>query len=251
MTSQTPIHVLILGAGSGIAEATARLYAAEHAVIGLAGRRPDRLAAIAVDLKARGAGQVESFDVDFTKPDVASSLAMMIDRLGGRIDHVILAYGVLGEQARAEQDAEAANAIIDVNFRSAACWSLAVANVLEKQGSGSLVVLGSVAGDRGRRSNYVYGAAKAGIAVLVQGISHRFADKGPRAVIVKPGPTDTAMTAGMTKGGPMWATPEAVAAIVRKAADSGGPAVYAPGRWFFIMTMIRAIPSAIFNKMNF
>ena len=250
MTSQTTIHVLILGAGSGIAEATARLYAAEHAVIGLAGRRPERLAVIAADLKARGAGQVETFDVDFTAPDAAASLAMMADRLG-RIDHVILAYGILGEQASAEQDADAANTVMDVNFRSAAGWALAVANMLERQKQGSLVVLGSVAGDRGRRSNYIYGAAKAGIAVLVQGISHRFADTGPRAVIVKPGPTDTAMTAGMKKGGPMWATPEAVAAIVRKAADSGGPVVYAPGRWFFIMAIIRSIPAAIFNKMNF
>ncbi len=250
MNLQTPLHVLILGAGSGIAEATARLYAAEHAVIGLAGRRPDRLAAIAGDLKARGAARVETFDVDFTAPDAAASLAMMADRLG-RLDHVILAYGVLGEQAQAERDTDVANAIIDVNFRSAAAWALAVANLLERQKQGSLVVLGSVAGDRGRRSNYVYGAAKAGIAVLVQGISHRFAGKGPRAVIVKPGPTDTAMTAGMTKGGPMWATPEAVAAVVRKAGDSGGPVVYAPWRWFFIMAIIRAIPAAIFNKMNF
>ena len=250
MTSQTPIHVLILGGGSGIAEATARLYAAGHAVIGLAGRRPERLAAIAADLKARGARNVETFDVDFTAPDAAASLAMMADRLG-RIDHVILAFGVLGEQASAEQDADAANTIIDVNFHSAAGWALAVANMLERQKQGSLVVLGSVAGDRGRRSNYIYGAAKAGIAVLVQGISHRFADTGPRAVIVKPGPTDTAMTAGMKKGGPMWATPEAVAAIVRKAADSGGPVVYAPGRWFVIMAIIRSIPAAIFNKMNF
>ena len=250
MNSQTTIHVLILGAGSGIAEATARLYAAEHAVIGLAGRRPERLAVIAADLKARGAGSVETFDVDFTAPDAAASLAMMADRLG-RIDHVILAYGILGQQASAEQDADAANTIMDVNFRSAAGWALAVANMLERQKQGSLVVLGSVAGDRGRRSNYIYGAAKAGIAVLVQGISHRFADTGPRAVIVKPGPTDTAMTAGMKKGGPMWATPEAVAAIVRKAADSGGPVVYAPGRWFVIMMIIRSIPAAIFNKMNF
>jgi decaprenylphospho-beta-D-erythro-pentofuranosid-2-ulose 2-reductase len=250
MTMPIPLRVLILGAGSGIAQATARLYAAEGATIGLAGRNAERLAVIAADLKARGAAATEIFDVDFTAPDAAATLAGMVAKLGG-LDHVILAYGVLGDQATADRDEAAALAIIDVNFRSAAAWTLAVANLLERQGKGSLVVLGSVAGDRGRRSNYVYGAAKAGVAVLVQGISHRFRGDGPRAVIVKPGPTDTAMTAGMAKGGPMWAKPEAVAAVVRKAADSGGPVVYAPGRWWLIMAIIRNIPAAIFNKMNF
>jgi short-subunit dehydrogenase len=250
MTPQTQRHVLLLGAASGIAQATARLYASEGAVIGLAGRNAARLAAIAADLTARGAVRVEVFEIDFTAAEPGESLAGMVEKLGGA-DHLILAYGVLGDQPRAERDWLAAQAIIDVNFRSAAGWVLAIANLLERQGRGSLVVLGSVAGDRGRRSNYIYGAAKAGLAVLVEGISHRFAGSGPRAVIVKPGPTDTAMTAGMTKGGPLWSTPEAVAAIVRKAADSGGPVVYAPARWRLIMAIIRTIPAVIFNKMNF
>jgi decaprenylphospho-beta-D-erythro-pentofuranosid-2-ulose 2-reductase len=250
MTIDTPVRVLILGAASGIAQATARLYADEGAIIGLAGRNAGRLAIIADDLRARGATQVESFEVDFTALPIASELVRMVSQLGG-LDNVILAYGLLGEQAVAERNPVVAQSIIDVNFRSAAAWTLAVAEVLERQGRGSLVVLGSVAGDRGRRSNYIYGAAKAGLATLVEGISHRFGATGPRAVIVKPGPTDTAMTAGMTKGGPLWATPEAVAAVVRKAADSGGPVVYAPARWRLIMAIIRLIPAAIFNKMNF
>lgn len=250
MTTQPPLRVLILGAGSGIAQATARLYATEGAVLGLAGRNVERLGSIADDLVARGAGRVEIFEADLVTAEPETALAGMVTKLGG-CDHVIVAYGVLGDQAVAERDLPTALSILDVNFRSAAGWSLAVANVLEQQGRGSLVVLGSVAGDRGRRSNYVYGAAKAGLATLVQGIDHRFGGRGPRAVIVKPGPTDTAMTAGMAKGGPLWAAPEAVAAVVRKAADSGGPVVYAPARWRLIMAIIRAIPSVIFNKMNF
>lgn len=250
MTNQRPLRVLILGAGSGIAQATARLYAGERAVIGLAGRNAERLGNIADDLKVRGASEVETFDVDFTTAAVPQTLATMSDRLGG-LDHVILAYGVLGDQTLAEHDETMARSIIDVNFGSAAAWALAVADLLEQQGRGSLVVLGSVAGDRGRRANYIYGAAKAGLATLVQGISHRFRGAGPRAVIVKPGPTDTAMTAGMAKGGPLWASPEAVASVVRRAADSGGPVVYAPGRWRPIMAIIRTIPAAVFNKMNF
>ncbi|WP_375413865.1 SDR family NAD(P)-dependent oxidoreductase [uncultured Bradyrhizobium sp.] len=250
MTSNGPLRVLMLGAGSGIAQATARLYADENAVLGLAGRNAGRLAGIADDLRARGATQVETFDVDFTTAPVLPTLAAMADRLGG-VDHVILAYGVLGEQALAERDPTLAQSIIDVNFGSAAVWTLAVAALLERQGRGSLVVLGSVAGDRGRRANYIYGAAKAGLSTLVEGISHRFHRTGPRAVIVKPGPTDTAMTAGMTKGGPLWGTAEAVAAVVRKAADAGGPVVYAPARWRWIMAIIRMIPAPVFNRMNF
>jgi decaprenylphospho-beta-D-erythro-pentofuranosid-2-ulose 2-reductase len=250
MTPDPPLRVLILGAASGIAQATARLYAVEGAIIGLAGRNVERLEGIADDLRARGATRAETFNVDFTTAVVPPELAAMVSKLGG-LNHVILAYGVLGDQALAEKDLAVAQSIIDVNFRSAAAWTLAVAEVLERQGRGSLVVLGSVAGDRGRRSNYVYGASKAGLATLVEGISHRFRGTGPRAVIVKPGPTDTAMTAGMTKGGPLWATPEAVAAVVRRAADSGGPVVYAPARWRLIMAIIRMIPAAVFNKMNF
>jgi short-subunit dehydrogenase len=245
-----PLRVLILGAGSGIAQATARLYAAESAIIGLAGRNAGRLAAIADDLRARGAARVETFDVDFTVAGALPTLAAIAGKLGG-VDHVILAYGVYGEHSLAERDPTVAQSIIDVNFCSAAAWTLAVADLLERQGRGSLVVLGSVAGDRGRRANYIYGAAKAGLATLVEGISHRFRGTGPRVVIVKPGPTDTAMTAGMAKGGPLWASPEAVAAVVRKAADSGGPVVYAPARWRLIMAIIRMIPAPIFNKMNF
>src|SRR6185436_13001791 len=178
MTTDGPLRLLILGAGSGIAQATARLYAAEGAIIGLAGRNTGRLAGIADDLRVRGATQVETFDVDFTTAAVPATLAAMADKLGG-VDHVILAYGVLGEQALAEQNPETAQSIISVNFDSAAVWSLAVADLLERQCRGSLVVLGSVAGDRGRRSNYIYGAAKAGLATLVEGISHRFRGTGP------------------------------------------------------------------------
>lgn len=250
MTTLRPLRVLILGAASGIAQATARLYADEGAIIGLAGRNARQLASIADDLRTRGAVKVETFEVDFAIAVVQAEVAGMANRLDG-LDHVILAYGVLGDHALAEQDLTVAQTIIDVDFRSAALWALAVAGILERQGKGSLVVLGSVAGDRGRRSNYIYGAAKGGLATLVEGISHRFRGTGPRAVIVKPGPTDTAMTASMTKGGPLWSSPEAVAAVVRKAADRGGPVIYAPTRWRLIMAIIRLIPTRIFDKMNF
>jgi short-subunit dehydrogenase len=244
------LRLVVLGGTSCIAEATARLYAAEGAEILLVGRQEDRLAAIAADLKVRGAARAETAIADLAAPtDTASALAGFAATLGG-IDHILVAYGILGDQAEAARDPAAAERILAVNFNSAAAWCLAAANLLEAQGQGSLVVLGSVAGDRGRRQNFVYGAAKSGLAALVEGIAHRFAAKGPRAVLVKPGPTITPMTEGMVRKGFTWAKPEDVAAVVRLAADKGGSVVYAPWFWRYIMLIIRFLPAPIFNRLD-
>ncbi|HEY8574526.1 SDR family NAD(P)-dependent oxidoreductase [Phenylobacterium sp.] len=242
-------HVIVLGATSAMAEATARLYAAEGASLTLVGRQAERLEAIAADLKARGASAVDTAVEDLGQAKAPAK--RLSDWAGGRtVDAVLLFYGVLGDQARAESDLDHAAEVLQVDFTSAALWSLAAASLLEGQGRGALVVVGSVAGDRGRQSNYVYGAAKGGLGVLVQGIAHRLAlrNSGARAVLVKPGFVDTPMTDRMAKGGPLWATPEAVAKIVRRAAERGGPVQYAPGFWRLIMLVIRVIPSAIFHK---
>jgi short-subunit dehydrogenase len=248
MTAARPLHVLILGATSGIAEATARLYAHEGAVILLAGRNSARLSQIAADLRLRGASRVETFEANLVTADAEAQLAEMAGTVG-RIDHILIAYGILTNQAEAERDFSKLEEQIAVNFTSMARWALAVANLLDNQGHGSLVVLGSPAGDRGRRKNYIYGSTKAGIATLVQGIAHRFASKGPRAVLLKPGPTATAMTAGMDQKG--LATPETIAKAIRSAADRGAPIQYAPIKWRLIMRVVREIPYPIFNKLNF
>lgn len=249
-TTGTTLRVIILGGTSAIAEATARLYAAERADILLVGRDADKLAAIAADLAVRGASRAETAIADLAAPgDAVAALADYVSRLGG-VDHILIAYGILGEQAVAARDPAAADRILTINFNSAAAWCLAAANLIEAQGRGSLVVLGSVAGDRGRRQNFIYGAAKAGLAALVEGIAHRFAATGPRAVLVKPGPTITPMTEGMVRKGLLWAKPEDVAKVVRRAADKGGPVVYAPGFWRLIMLIIRFLPAPIFNRLD-
>lgn len=245
-----PRRVVILGATSAIAEATARLYAREHAALLLAGRNGPRLEEIAGDLRTRGARAVETYTLDFVTAEAHPHLAKMIEMLGG-VDDILLAWGVLGDQRAAEQDEKVTTHLIDTNFTAAARWALAAAEVLEKAGRGALIALGSVAGDRGRRRNYVYGAAKAGLATLMEGIAHRFAGKGPRAVVVKAGPTDTPMTAGMAKGGLLWSSPDTVAALVRRAADAGGPVQYAPRRWRVIMAVVRALPFWVFSRTNF
>jgi len=246
----TAPRVVVLGATSAIAEATARLYAAEGAHILLAGRRGDRLEAIAADLTARGAAACHTRALDLADPgDVMARLGEMAEALGG-VDYVLLAYGVLGEQGAAEQDPARARSIIQVNFSSAAEWALAAAALLERQRRGTLVALSSVAGDRGRKTNYVYGAAKGGLTVLMQGIAHRLAACGARAVVLKAGFVDTPMTDAFDKRGPLWAKPEQIARIARRAADRGGPVVYAPAFWYWIMLVLRLLPSAIFHRLS-
>lgn len=251
MNNGTQKTVLVLGATSAIAEHTARLFAAEGMRLLLVGRNTGRLQTIASDLKARGAtgADVETLDL-VTETAVQPAFDRLTGKLGGRIDYVLICHGILGDQDLAARDQSEAERILAANFSSAAYWALAAAGQLRRQGHGSLVVLGSVAGDRGRRANYVYGAAKAGVAALCEGIAHEFAASGPKAVVIKIGPTDTPMTDGFDKKGALWSKPEKVAAIIRRAADGNKPVVYAPGFWRWIMMIIRAIPAPIFNKMS-
>ncbi len=246
-----PRRVLVLGALSAMAVATARLYAAEGARLVLAGRDAAALETLAADLRARGALSAEAVTADLATTSPDALLPALLAPLGGAVDAVYLAYGVLGDLGLAERDLTVAAQVIDTNYRSAALWCLAAAAVLERQRAGSLVVIGSVAGDRGRKSNYLYGSTKAGLGVLVQGLAHRLAKVGARAVLVKPGFVDTPMTEHIKgRRGPLWATPEQVAPTLRKAADGGGTVVYAPWFWRPVMALIRAVPSPIFHRTN-
>ncbi len=245
-------RVVILGALSAIAMAAGRIYAKEGAALTLVARNPERLAALAADLKARGAVQVEvaAMDLEAEAPNAATHLADWSNRMGG-LDHVHLVYGYLGTQEKASADTAELARITTSNYTSAIHWSEATANILRKQKHGTLVAVSSVAGDRGRQSNYAYGAAKGGIALFVQGIAHSLAGTGARAVAVKPGFVDTPMTDGIKKGGPLWASAEQVGRVIRRAADKGGPIQYAPGKWRLIMMIVRSVPSFIFHKTKF
>jgi short-subunit dehydrogenase len=243
-------RIVVLGAASAIAEATTRIWAAQGARIALAGRDKTRLDDIAANLKALGAAEVHPVVLDCAKADAAGELAAMVDRLGG-VDIMLLAYGTLGDQKRLETEPSAVRDLVETNFASAAAWCLATSAVLERQRSGVLLVVGSVAGDRGRRSNFIYGACKGGLARLVEGIAHKLAPLGARAVVIKPGFVDTPMTAAMPKKGLLWAKPEAVARIIARAAERGGPVIYAPHFWRWIMLVIRHLPAILFHKTNF
>jgi decaprenylphospho-beta-D-erythro-pentofuranosid-2-ulose 2-reductase len=246
---KAPQRIVILGATSAIAEAAARLWAANGARFILAGRNEARLNEIAADLKVRGAVETIDWPLDFVTADAGAELGKMVDRLGG-LDILLLAYGVLGAQDDLEHNPAAAAKLIATNFSSAAAWSLATTAVLEKQRGGTLLVIGSVAGDRGRRSNFIYGATKGGLAHLVEGIAHKLAPLGARAVIIKPGFVETPMTVGIANKGPLWATPETIAPVIIRAGEKGGPIVYAPAFWRGIMLVVRNLPATIFDRIN-
>jgi decaprenylphospho-beta-D-erythro-pentofuranosid-2-ulose 2-reductase len=240
-------RVLIIGATSAIATAVARRYAAVSARLYLVGRRPQALAASADDLRVRGAAEVACAPLDAN--DVKSHAAL-IDlawaRWGG-FDRVLVAHGVLPDQAECERSVDAALGSFDTNARSVLALLLLLAARLETQGASSLAVISSPAGDRGRQSNYVYGAAKASVSVLAAGLRHRLAAKDVRVLTILPGFVDTPMTASFRKG-LLWATPERVAADIQRAMENGFGVVYTPWFWRWIMLIIRYVPERIFVR---
>ena len=248
MTASTSPKVIVLGALSAIAEAAARKWAAQDAHLLLVGRDRARLEQMAADLRIRGA-TAEVREGDLTGMDADTVFAEMAARLGA-VDVVLLAYGILGDQRLAETSPAEARRIMATDFTSAAAWCLAAANLLETQRRGALIVIGSVAGDRGRASNYVYGAAKGGLGILVQGLAHRLARSGARAVLIRAGFVTTPMTAAIPNKGLLWASPQQIADVIvqASAADRSSPIVYAPWFWRWIMYVVRFMPSAVFHR---
>ncbi len=194
-----PRRVLICGATSAIASAAARCFAASNDRLFLVGRDREKLGAIADDLRVRGATQIETSVADLN--DVARHQALIdecVQRLDG-IDTVLVAHGTLPDQAACQASFEAARAELDTNFVSVVSLLTRVANYLEKRGAGTIAVISSVAGDRGRQSNYVYGTAKGAVSIFLQGLRNRLHRRGVRVVTIKPGFVDTPMTANFPK----------------------------------------------------
>jgi short-subunit dehydrogenase len=244
-----PKRVLVLGATSGIAEACIRLWAQRGDHLFLVGRNAERLAAVAADAGVRGAASIGTavVDLDDTARH-AEMLAQAVNDPAG-MDIALLALGVLGDQAEAEQDFAAAQRIVQTNFVSAVSLLTWLGNHCAQQHRGTLAVLSSVAGERGRKSNYVYGSAKAGLTAFTDGLRNRLDRQGVRVMTIKPGPIKTAMTEGM-KGSAKFADVDAVAATLVKAIDRGDDIVYVPGIWRVIMAVVRAIPERVFKGLD-
>ena len=243
------LKVMIVGATSAIAEATARHYAARGASLYLVARDAERLDVMTGDLKVRGAPQVHTALCDFGAPFDAVALVDTASAALDGVDVVLIAHGVLPDQAVCEQNITALRAAFEINTLSSLALLTALANRMQAQAHGSIAVIGSVAGDRGRQSNYVYGASKAALEVFLSGLRNRLARHGVAVLTVKPGFVDTPMTAAFKKG-PLWATPDAVARGIVAAIDKRRDVVYLPWFWYGIMTIIRAIPERLFKRLS-
>ncbi|HDN27488.1 MAG TPA: SDR family oxidoreductase [Thioploca sp.] len=241
--------ILIIGATSAIAQATAKLFAQQHDALFLVGRDADKLEAIAADLKVRGAHQVDYTALDLNEFDKHPSMLEQADASLEGLDTVLIAHGTLDDQKACEQDFAKAEQALRTNFLSVVSLLTPIANRLEKQHYGCIAVISSVAGDRGRQSNYIYGTAKGALSLFLQGLRNRLHPANVCVVTIKPGFVDTPMTANFKKGA-LWAKPETVARGIYRAIKKRKNSVYLPWFWWPIMMIIRHIPEPIFKRMK-
>lgn len=238
---------VILGATSAVGQALARELAADDIALVLVARDAEKLARVVSDIAARYTAQPESIVADLT--DTNNHQALLIGC--GSANSFWLVYGTLPDQSRCEADFNEAETAMAVNFISVTSLLTHSANLLQAQGSGSIVVVSSVAGDRGRKSNYVYGAAKGGLSIFCAGLRNRLSAYGINVLTVKPGFIDTPMTAGIEKKPAiLWSTPARVAIDTVRAWKKGKSVLYTPWFWQFILLVIKLIPEPIFKRLN-
>jgi short-subunit dehydrogenase len=243
------LRIAIFGAASGIAEATARAFAGDGAHFFLVARNATALTDIAADLKVRGAGRVDTHAADLGDLGLLSALCDEARETLGGVDVALVAHGVLPDQEACEASVDATLGVLQINTLSPAVLMTRLGSIMSAQGHGSIVVLSSVAGDRGRPSNYIYGASKALLSVLGEGMALKLAERGVKVLIVKPGFVDTKMTASFKKG-LLWASAPAVGARIVAAVKAGENGVlYAPGWWRFIMLVIKLAPGFLVRRM--
>lgn len=243
------MRILIVGAASALAHETAKYFAKDGASFVLVARSPQKLSAISQDLSVRGAKEIETIEADLT--DVARHQEILDAALKpfSGLDMVLVAYGTLGDQHLCEQDVQVALQEFATNATSVIALVTLLANYFEPQKRGCIAVISSVAGDRGRQSNYVYGAAKGAVTVFLQGLRNRLAKQGVAVVTIKPGMVDTPMTAHVRKG-LLFAQPRQVGHGIYEAMLKRKEVAYVPGYWRLVMWIIKSIPEPVFKKLN-
>jgi short-subunit dehydrogenase len=214
------------------------------------GRDPQKLSDTAKDLKVRGAEAVETYEADLTDYTGHCEMISRFFACWNGLDAALVAHGMLPDQQGAENDINVLRASMEVNYLSVVTLLANLANFFEKQGSGVLAVIGSVAGDRGRKSNYVYGSAKSGVATFVEGLRMRMRAAGIHVVLIKPGWVSTPMTKHFTQNF-LFISAERAGRDVFKAINSPRAVIYLPWYWKWIMRAVRVIPEFIFAKLNF
>lgn len=242
--------ILIIGACSAIATACARYWVGPESEFVLTGRDGDKLQQQADDLLSRGARAVHCHVVDVN--DLTSHQQLLDVAIAHlqQLDLVLLAYGSLPDQARCECDAAYAVQAFHTNAVSVISLLGLLAARLEHQAYGSLAVIASVAADRGRPSNYVYGSAKAAVATYAEGLRARLFKAGVSVTTIKPGFVDTPMTRELDLPGLLLASPDQVARRIARAVDRRRAVVYAPAFWWPVMLVIRSLPQFVFKRLN-
>lgn len=243
------MKIAIIGATSAIAHETARCFAREGAELFLVARSEEKLQTLADDLKVYGAKQVETFLLDLSNLSRHQELFDKIIITLNGLDMLLIAHGTLGNQRKCEVSVEETLKELTTNFTSVISLLTISANYFEQQKHGCIAVISSVAGDRGRGSNYVYGTAKGGVTVFLQGLRNRLAKSGVNVVTIKPGFVDTPMTASVKKG-LLFAKPDAVGRGVYQAMKQGKEVVYLPWFWRPIMLIVKSIPESIFKRLS-
>ena len=245
-------NVVIVGATSGIAQALSHVMSKRGCQLILAGRAHDKLEKNASDLSIRY--QTKVFTELFEALDFESYAAFFdrcLQKFSGDLDGIVLCHGDMAPQAEVAVDQVKALRIIDVNFASAVSLLNLAANYFEQRQKGYIAAISSPAGDRGRQSNYLYGATKAGLSVYLQGLRNRLYPAGVHVLTVKPGFVDTPMTDGLLNPlSPLVATPQRVAADIDKAIGKRKDVLYTPWFWWGVMTIIGCIPESIFKRLK-
>lgn len=240
-------RILVIGATSAIAEATARVYASRGAQLFLTGRDQGRLQAICHDLAVRGATKASHYRLDI---NVIADHTKMLDAAWaalGQVDVVLIAHGTLPDQSACEASVELSMQEFSTNGTSTIALATAIAQRLRSPST--LAVISSVAGDRGRSSNYLYGSAKAAVTTFLSGLRQRHASSGVHVLTVKPGFVDTPMTRAFKKSA-LWAKPDQIARGIVKAIDRRRSVVYLPWFWWPIMQVIKHIPEFVFTRIK-
>ena len=241
--------VLVVGATSAIAEATARVLAARGAALYLVGRNATRLHATAADLAIRGAASVRWDVLDVNELDRHESMLARAETALDGLDAVLIAHGTLSDQRACEESVELTMREMNTNALSVIALATRVGAVFGRKRSGTLVVISSVAGDRGRSSNYVYGSAKAAVTAFMSGLRQRLHGQGVCVITIKPGFVDTPMTAAFAKG-LLWAKPATIAAGIVRAMDRKSSVVYLPFFWRPVMLAVRMVPERLFRRLT-
>ncbi len=243
------MNILILGATSAIAHETAKLFAAEGALLFLVARNKEKLSAVAADLRIRGAQQVEEYPLDLTNIELHQNLIDTAHTNLHGIDTVLIAHGTLSNQEACQQSAKETLTELNTNCMSPISLLTILGNYFECRQQGCIAVITSVAGDRGRQSNYVYGTAKGAVSIFLQGLRNRLSRVGVSVITIKPGFVDTPMTTHLKKNA-LFASPAKVGHQIVLAIKEGKDVVYIPGFWRPIMAIICRIPERVFKRLS-